>query len=166
MQKNQQLVEENIKLVYFVLHKYYPTYVKDEDIVQSGMLGLCNAADTWDESKSEFSTYATKCISNEIGKEFRRRNKHSNVISLDQEIRYQEYDGVTLADCITGEEEIDFIDCEPFYNQLSPKDKQIVDYRQQGLTTVEIGEKMGCAQSTVSTRLRNLRTLWRTLNGN
>ena len=80
MNKNE-LIEKNMNLVYFVISKYYPTFIHDEDIVQSGMLGLCKAADKWDESKSKFSTYAGRCIRNEINQEFIRRKPFSKVIS-------------------------------------------------------------------------------------
>ena len=35
-----ELITENINLVYWVLSKYYPAFLKDDDLVQIGMLGF------------------------------------------------------------------------------------------------------------------------------
>ena len=67
---NKELIADNLRLVYHIVHEHYPTFKNDEDIVQCGMVGLCKAANTWDANKGVFSTYACKCIRNEINKEF------------------------------------------------------------------------------------------------
>ena len=103
MMKNK-LIEDNMSLVYFIINKYYPTYITDEDIVQAGMLGLCKAGDTWNEDKGAFSTYAAICIRNNIRMEFRGRGKHQGVLSLDYELPETE-DGaiITLGDMVADE---------------------------------------------------------------
>ena len=80
----EKLIEDNMKLVYFIVHKYYPAFGKNEDVIQEGMVGLVKAADTWDESKSKFSTYACACILTEIRTYFKQQSKHQNVLSLDK----------------------------------------------------------------------------------
>lgn len=70
---NDKLITENIKLVYFLIHKYYPKYIKDEDVIQSGKLGLVQAAKHYDKEKGKFSTYASVIICREIGKELKKR---------------------------------------------------------------------------------------------
>ena len=65
-----------MRLVHFVLNKYYPGYTKDEDIIQCGMVGLVGAANTFDESKGTFSTYAVRCVMNQINTELRNRKKY------------------------------------------------------------------------------------------
>ena len=38
MNKNE-LVEKNMKLVYYIINKHYPTYSYNEDVIQEGMVG-------------------------------------------------------------------------------------------------------------------------------
>lgn len=164
MMNRQQLIEHNLNLVYFLVNKYYPSFIQDEDIIQCGMLGLCRAADTWDESKSLFSTYAGKCICNEICKEFKNRKKSKGLLSLDYEIK--EYDGNTkLRDLIEGESDVDFMDEQPFIDTLSEKEKEIYLLLRDGLEAEEIIEKLGMTQTTLDTYIRRLRLQWRNFYG-
>ena len=79
-----KFIEQNISLVYFVINKYYPSFINDDDIVQCAMVGLCKAANRWDSSKSKFSTFASSWIKNEIKSELRKRNSRKIEISLEQ----------------------------------------------------------------------------------
>ena len=81
--ERDNLIENNMNLVHFIIGKYYPTYRYDEDLVQCGMIGLIHAADRYDAIKGKFSTYASHCISNEIRRELKRRDKYRNEVSLD-----------------------------------------------------------------------------------
>lgn len=56
----QKLVEDNIRLVYDQAHK---RGITDEDLIQEGMIGLCNAARFYNpEFGVKFSTYAVSYI--------------------------------------------------------------------------------------------------------
>lgn len=159
----QKLIEDNINLVYFVIHKYYPTFSKDEDIIQSGMLGLCRAANTWDESRAAFSSFASKCIINDIRLELKRRKKHKGVLSLDYKFKSEAVEDNDVLDTLIGEENVDYVDYRSFYEQLSPMDKLIVTYRRQGLTHEEIAEKLNCTRQNVTGHLKKLEYKWRTI---
>lgn len=168
MNSRQKLIEDNMKLVYHVISTYYPTFVNNEDLQQTGMVGLCKAADTWDESKSTFSTYACKCILNEIRMEFRRSRKHTGLLSLDYLVTNGEGDVVTQGDLLVGDEDIDFVDYEAvksFYDDLSERDKAIIDGTIAGVSQKKIADRFGVKQSTIAMRLRRLRLLWRKING-
>ncbi len=61
------LVEENLRLVYFVWHtiaRRYPMIrmLGEEDACQVGHMGLMRAAELWEAGRSKFSTYATHWI--------------------------------------------------------------------------------------------------------
>jgi RNA polymerase sporulation-specific sigma factor len=161
----QKLIEDNMKLVYFLIHKYYPKYGQDEDLIQCGMVGLCKAADTWDETKSEFSTYASRCILNEIGMEFKRRNKHNGILSLDYEVTGKDGVKVSFGELLSGDDDVDYVGYEGFYNKLSPTDQEIVEYRRLGFTTEAIAQIIGCSRQNVEKHLRKLRAVWRNVNG-
>ena len=63
-----KLVTYNIRLViYEVIHKFKNVDYDKKDLVSIGNIGLLKAINTYDLSKGfEFSTYAIKCINNEI----------------------------------------------------------------------------------------------------
>lgn len=156
---NKKLVEDNMNLVYFTISKYYPTYIHDEDIIQTGMVGLCQAAKRWDESKSTFSTFAVKCICNEINMEFRQRNKHKDVSSLDYEVDNDDGDKVPLIDLIVGEEDIGYVDLDSFSDQLNDNQKRIYALRKQGMCVSEIADTLGMSEGFIYQTLRKIKRL-------
>jgi RNA polymerase sporulation-specific sigma factor len=161
----QQLIEENINLVYFVIHKYYPNLIKDEDIVQLGMLALCKAANTWDESISKFSGYACRCIGYEINNELKHRKRQINTISLATPVKGDNGKTDDLSNFIVGEEDIDYVKLQPFYDKLNSKEQDVFALLHNGLTPKEIAKKLGISRTTVYFYVRRLRTLWRDYYG-
>lgn len=157
----QQLIEDNMKLVTYLIQKHYPTYLSDEDIFQCGMLGLCKAADTWDETKSAFSTYAGMCILNEIRMEFRKRKKHKGVLSLEYEYDDNAEGTIELKDMIVGDEDIDYVDLQSVYEHLDDFESKVFKYRKMGLTTTEIAKVLGCSQPKISRTLRKIIRKWK-----
>ena len=87
MQNHQNnLVEDNLNLVYYIVSHNFPTYLKDEDVIQAGMEGLCKAAKTYNSDKGKFSTFAGVCIRRHIYKELNRRkvkSAHWKMLSLE-----------------------------------------------------------------------------------
>lgn len=129
----RKLVEDNMKLVHFVIGQSYPTYRGDEDIVHSGYFGLCQAALRWDESRCAFSTYASHCIRNAIKQELRDRQRNGDAISLDTPIG----EDLTIADTIADEEEIYIVD-DKFLVQLSADERFVFDLRSKGYEVEDI----------------------------
>ena len=165
---NEQIrpsVEENMDLVYFLIRLYYPTYIYDEDIVQCGMVGLCKAAETWNEDKGTFSTYASKCIRNHIRKEFQYRNRHSNMLSLDYEFKDNDGESTTLSEILVGYDDVEFVDFGTFYEQLTPSQKEVFDLTSIGMSPKQISEHLGKAETTIHTHIRRIKALWREVNG-
>ena len=68
--EQKSLVEENLPLVLFIIARHYKNTRElgdFDDVVQIGCVGLCKAAATYNpESGHRFSTYAGRCIRNEI----------------------------------------------------------------------------------------------------
>ena len=83
MNDRQKFIEDNIGLVYYLVQKYYPHLAKDEDIIQCGTIGLCEAAENW-KKQSKFSYYAKSRILGAIKDELRNRNRWSVETSLEQ----------------------------------------------------------------------------------
>lgn len=159
----QKLIEDNMKLVYALMHKEYPTFIEDEDLVQCGMLGLCKAADKYDESRGAFSTLAYYCIRTEIQQELRRRAKHNGVLSLDYEVTIgnSPCDTATLGDLIVGEEDVNFIDVDDGVkvNELTPTQQLIFEMKKRGKTTKEIVEALGTTRQYVWYTMRKIKRM-------
>ena len=86
------IIEHNIKLVLFQVEKFFNhTPYEPQELVSVGIFGLIKSVDTFDTSKKiQFSSYASKCIHNEILMFIRKCKKHlndnnfDNVISVDK----------------------------------------------------------------------------------
>ena len=160
----QQLIEDNMGLVYSLIQREYPTFRDDEDIIQCGMLGLCQAADKFDESKGfKFAGFAWFCIRNEIIRELNKRSKHKNVLSLDYEYTDKFGERFPFSDLIVGDEDVMYIDdCE---HQLTPQQKQISKLLQKGVKGKDIAKALGVTPSYVSWTRRKIRLLRGRNNG-
>jgi len=139
--------------------KEYPTYTQDEDIIQWGMLGLCKAAEKWDETKGSISTFAIVCIRREIQMEFRRRMKHKGVYSLDYEYTGDDGETNTLVDTVIGDEDIPYFDIGFNLNRLKGKEKQIAELLLTGISQVDIAKKLGVTKQYVHKVVRKIRTM-------
>ncbi|KAF2331454.1 sigma-70 family RNA polymerase sigma factor [Flavobacterium nitrogenifigens] len=68
----------NVKLVFSISKKYQSPDI--DDIEQYGFIGLVNAIENFDPDKNiRFSTYATRCITNEIQRGLKQVN---NIVSV------------------------------------------------------------------------------------
>lgn len=154
MVNRQKLIEDNTKLVYFVIHRNFPKYSGDEDLIQVGMVGLCRAANAWDESKGTFANFAVNCIYYEMCSEFKSRNKRKIHYSLDYLYSDSEDESVTLSDMLVGDSDVDWFDIDEIYSGLTEKEKIIVDMKRMGLNNSEIAKKLGVSRQCISTHLR------------
>ena len=71
-EEQRQMVENNIKLVHFVINKYWHTQSQDmkDELFQEGCVALINAVKRYDESVGKFSTFAVKSIYLYITRQF------------------------------------------------------------------------------------------------
>ena len=111
--EKERLVVENMGLVYFNLKKLemLQNYLDYEDMVSIGMIGLIKAAITFDESKKfAFSSYASKCIKNEILMLYRKEKKHENDISFNEPIVNQSVKQELTYESIIEDTKLNFIE--------------------------------------------------------
>lgn len=155
----QQLIEDNMNLVYSLISKEYPTYLGDEDIIQTGMLGLCKAADKWDESKCNFSTFAWYCIRNAIIDEFRARVKHQGVLSLDYEVNGEDGERASFGSFIVGQEDVGYVDIDVNVKQLTPTQLKVFELYRRGVPTNKIASTLGISRQCVWQTMRKIRTM-------
>ena len=82
----QQLIEHNMRLVAHIVKKYSSTYEAD-DLISVGCIGLIKAINSFSAEKgATLSTYAARCIENEILMLMRANKKHQSVESIDEPI--------------------------------------------------------------------------------
>ncbi len=118
------LIEHNIRLVIYRVNTQFcfVDYEKDE-LISVGILGLIKAANNFDPTRNiEFSTFAGRCIDNEILMFLRKLNKIRNKnVSLEAPISNQD-DAQEIKLIDTIESDIDwFSECEneDTYNFIS-----------------------------------------------
>ena len=82
-----RLIEHNLRLVVHVVHKYtVPGYTAD-DLVSVGTLGLIKAVNTYKPGgNTPLSTYAARCIENEVLMLLRASKKRKGEVSLNEPI--------------------------------------------------------------------------------
>ena len=83
----QKLIERNLRLVVYIARRFENTGVGIEDLISIGTIGLIKAVDTFDPKKGiRLSSYASRCIENEILMFFRSGKKSAQDVSLSDPI--------------------------------------------------------------------------------
>lgn len=87
LEARQILIEHNLRLVAHVIKKYQGTDEDLDDLISIGTIGLIKAVSTFDSDKAtRLSTYAARCIDNELLMMLRSKKKHSREVSLSEPI--------------------------------------------------------------------------------
>ena len=161
-----KLIEHNLRLVAHVVKKYYADGAEQDDLISIGTIGLIKAVDTFDEKKGiRLSSYAARCIENEILMHFRARKKTAQDISLNEAIDTDKDGNVlTLLDTLACEEDLaetietkissDFLRKE-IDRILSPRERTIILLRYglyggRPLAQREVAQTLGISRSYVS----------------
>ena len=161
----EKLIRHNLRLVAHIAKKYYAAPGDQEDLISIGTIGLIKAVNSFDSTRqARFSTYASKCIENEIRMQLRHGRKTAGTISL-QDTLETERDGsaLTLMDTIQDEhsmedafeQEDDARRLHRLIEGLSGKERQVVLLRygmggQPPLTQQQTAEILHISRSYVS----------------
>ena len=163
-QAKEILVQHNMRLVAHIVKKYYALPGDQEDLVSIGTIGLMKAVDTFDATrKARFSTYASRCIENEIRMQFRRERKNGQTVSLQEALEADGDSALTLADVIQDgfcmedscERQEDVRRLRQLLDTLPARERQILLLRyglagQPPLTQLETAGLLGISRSYVS----------------
>lgn len=77
------LIEHNLRLVAHIAKKYTGSPISTDDLISIGTIGLIKAVNTYNSSKAaRLSTYAARCIENEILMSLRAGRKNRVEVSL------------------------------------------------------------------------------------
>ena len=155
-----------MRLVAHIIKKYYHCVSDQDDLVSIGTIGLIKAVNTYNpDKKIKLSSYASRCIENEILMHFRNCKKSAQDISLNEAID-SDKDGnpLTLMDIMATEDciidDIDTkINLEKLYGYmnevLSKREIEILTlrfglYNHTPLTQREIAKMLNISRSYVS----------------
>lgn len=85
-EEKNQIAEDNIALVHYVLKGLHNTHVSYDELFSAGMVGYAKALDSFNKANgAKFSTYAINCIRNEVLFFLRKENKYNqNTTSLNK----------------------------------------------------------------------------------
>ena len=86
-----KLIEHNLRLVAHIVKKYESKDIDidADDLISIGTIGLIKAIDSYSLNKqTKITTYAARCIENEILMYFRSNKKNNQVISLNDSIGF------------------------------------------------------------------------------
>ena len=98
----EKLIKHNLRLVAHIVKKYTGAGEAD-DLISVGSIGLIKGVQTFEYGKvSQLSTYAARCIENEILMYIRSNKKHKNDVSLSETVG-SDKDGndITLIDVLS-----------------------------------------------------------------
>ena len=162
----QKLIEHNLRLVAHIAKKYYADENDRDDLVSIGTVGLIKAVDSFDPTKGiRLSSYASRCIENEILMFFRSAKKTAQDVSLNDPIDTDKPGcTLTLLDTIATDDHIlEDIDLrmkvrqlyEAVKTRLSPREREIILLRygltgQRPLVQREVAKKLNISRSYVS----------------
>ncbi len=166
----EKLITHNLRLVAHIVKKYTNSLEAD-DLLSVGTIGLIKAIDTFDYGKKvQLSTYAARCINNEILMLIRSNKKHKNVVSINSLTSNNDDDkDLEIKDLLASDDEEIFLQVENnltmqkinkiIDEKLSEREQKVVKLRygigcQRALTQKEVSEQLGISRSYIS-RIEN-----------
>ena len=162
------LIERNLRLVAHVVKKYVSTDMDRglEDMISVGTIGLIKAITSFNMEKGKLSTYAAKCIDNELLMLLRSDRRKSREISIYEPVgKDKEGNEINLIEIIGTSEDTVVEDYElrqdvkKLYSavekKLTDREREIIImryglYGTQEITQREIAQKMNISRSYVS----------------
>ena len=166
MKARNKLIEHNLQLVAHIIKKYYSSQSDQDDLVSIGTIGLIKAVNTFDSSKGiRLSSYAARCIENEVLMFFRNGKKSAQDVSMNEPIDTdKEGNTLTLMDVMSTEDNIvDNLDIKIKSEQLkkylvevlTPRERIIIELRyglngSRPLTQREVAQRLKISRSYVS----------------
>lgn len=160
------IIEHNMRIVLHIAYKFNNTPYDIDELISSGLLGLTKAVDTFDlERGLKFSTYAARCIYNEILMFIRNEKKHLNEMSLNKSLGNDKDGNELIIEDVLVDESVDFVRdyevCDTnriireVINKLPDRDRDVIFLffgfeSEKEYTQEEIANKFNISQSYVS----------------
>lgn len=160
------LISHNLRLVAHIVKKYN-TAGEADDLISVGSIGLIKAINSFQYGKNtQFSTYAARCIENEILMLIRVGKKHQNVLSLGESLgRDKDGNEICLMDIVPNVEHdvIEEVENNILTEKLLKLIKEVLTDREYEIISLrygvggkpaytqrEVAEKLGISRSYIS----------------
>lgn len=160
-----KLIEHNLRLVAHIVKKFDAAGDTD-DLISIGTIGLIKGIDSYkNNKKTKITTYAARCIQNEILMYYRSNKNRGNTISLNDSIGFdKEGNEINLIDMIKDKgmdlfEKVNIknniILLNEYLKLLNPREKEIIIkryglYNTREMTQKEIAKELKISRSYVS----------------
>lgn len=161
-----KLIEHNLRLVAHIVKKYDHKKNDVDDLISIGTIGLIKGVDSFSYKKgTRLTTYAAKCIENEILMYYRSDKKNNKNISLNESIGFDK-DGneITFLDILKTpkpdfendiQKKDNIVLLKKYFNVLNEREKEIIIKRyglnnEEEVTQKEIAKQLGISRSYVS----------------
>lgn len=139
-QAREKLIEHNLRLVAHIVKKYDIRKEQTEDLISIGTIGLIKAVDSFKSEKGhKLTTYASRCIENEILMYLRKNNKIKGEVSIDEPLNKDGDGNELLLSDILGtepditsrniEDEVDKSLLRDSISKLNSREKNIMEMR-------------------------------------
>ena len=161
-----KLIEHNLRLVAHIVKKYDNKNEDTDDLISIGTIGLIKGIDSFSKSKNtRLTTYAARCIENEILMYFRNNKKRNKDISINESVGFdKEGNEITILDILKTpapdyamdiENENNINNLKKYFNILTNREKEILIDRyglfdKDEITQKEIAKKLKISRSYVS----------------
>lgn len=163
----EELYLENSKLIFGVLKRKYPWALNDEDFQQIARIGLWAACTTFNDDLGTFSTYAGRCIDNEIkgtirnSKVWRRNPERAGFVEVPLDApgrnKRKNEDAASISESVPGDLDVPFIDTEGFWKSLTEEEKMIVHCLANGKLKKDVAHLLGITRYELGKRLVPMR---------
>ena len=160
------LILRNLRLVAHLVKKYQGQENEQEELISIGTIGLIKAITTVDLEKGRLSTYAARCIENELLMHFRAKKKMTKEVSYYEPIGTdKEGNEIHLLDVMESQEPDAYElitakdDKKKLYEFMSKvltkREREVLSlryglYGREGYTQREVAERLGISRSYIS----------------
>lgn len=163
----EKLIKHNLRLVAHIAKKYKNSEIEQDDLISIGTIGLMKAIKTFTYEKgNSFSTYAARCIDNEILMTFRSDKKNASAVYLEDVISVdKDGNNLSLYEILNSDDDsvdlqvenkVIFKKIEDIINEnLSKREKEII-VKRYGLygtvpkTQIELASELNISRSYIS----------------
>ena len=161
-----KLIEHNLRLVAHIVKKYDYRKEDQDDLISIGTIGLIKGIDSYSNKKgTKLTTYAARCVENEILMFFRGDKKNNKNISLNEKIGFDK-DGneITFLDILKTPNHDFALDIhqsnleenlKKYFDVLTDREQEIIVKRYglnntEEITQKELAKSLGISRSYVS----------------
>ena len=160
------LIEHNLRLVAHIVKKFDKNNNDTNDLISIGTIGLIKGIDSYNRSRAtKITTYAARCVENEILMHFRKLKNTGNTISLNDAIGYDKDGNEISLQEVIKDDTIDIPDylhikenvglLKKYFNVLTTREQEILIKRfgllnEEEQTQKEIAKQLNISRSYVS----------------